>query len=316
MDARLNSWMPWQVRQRRGTCRAFTVLELLVAVAIIGILVSLLLPALMYAREAARRTTCTNQLRQVGVAIHSHHASRQRLPLAWQSTERDANFVYGWAAQLLPELEEHGIQQSCDFKQRPADLISSPDSSRASVPLLLCPSDIVETTFDLHEVEEHDDSESKPSSQLQDVENPIGSRLMSLPTASYVGVFGTVEADEFQEFHSFRGKKFSDGSVVHDRRIRFSDLQRGLSSTLLVGERTMATVPSTWLGVDLRGEDATCRLVGSAITRPNCTECDECEFTSRHAGGANFLWADGHVSLVENSVDSDIYRLYARRDLQ
>jgi prepilin-type processing-associated H-X9-DG protein len=86
-----------------------------------------------------------------------------------------------------------------------------------------------------------------------------------------------------------------------------------MSRTLVVGERTMARVPSTWLGVDLRGEDAACRLVGSAMTHPNCRECDECEFASRHAGGANFLWADGRVDLLSEAIDSAEYRRLARR---
>ena len=75
----------------------------------------------------------------------------------------------------------------------------------------------------------------------------------------------------------------------------------------------MARAPSTWLGVDVLGEDAECRLVGSAITRPNCEECDECEFDSRHPGGVNFLWADGRVGLVSDSVDTAVYRQSSQR---
>ena len=101
--------------------------------------------------------------------------------------------------------------------------------------------------------------------------------------------------------------------MIAGRPVRFADLRRGLSHTLLVGERTMAMIPSTWLGVDIQGEDATCRLVGSAITQPNCTDCDECEFASRHVGGVNFLWADGHVDLLSEDIDPAEYRQLARR---
>jgi prepilin-type processing-associated H-X9-DG protein len=131
--------------------------------------------------------------------------------------------------------------------------------------------------------------------------------LASLPTANYVGVFGTLEADE--TFPAPRG----DGPIVGDRAVRFSDLERGQSKTLLVGERTTAMVPTTWLGVNFHGEDAACRLVGSAMTSPNCDFCDECEFASRHSGGANFVWADGHVSLVPAEIDADEYQALAKR---
>jgi prepilin-type processing-associated H-X9-DG protein len=93
------------------------------------------------------------------------------------------------------------------------------------------------------------------------------------------------------------------------------DLQRGQSHTIIVGERTMAMVPTTWFGVDFHGEDAACRLVGSAITAPSCEFCDECEFASRHSGGSNFVWADGHVSLVSSDIDVEAYRTLAKRRL-
>jgi prepilin-type processing-associated H-X9-DG protein len=72
-------------------------------------------------------------------------------------------------------------------------------------------------------------------------------------------------------------------------------------------------VPSTWYGVIFQGEDAACRLVGSAITSPNCEPCDECEFGSRHSGGSNFAWADGHVTLVSHDIDHTEYQQLSRR---
>jgi prepilin-type processing-associated H-X9-DG protein len=129
-------------------------------------------------------------------------------------------------------------------------------------------------------------------------------------------VFGVAEADEAYDPHAISDPLFGEGCIVHNQRIRLTSLDRGLSHTLLIGERTMAMVPSTWLGVDLRGQDSTCRLVGSAITHPNCSSCDECEFGSRHAGGAVFAWADGHVALVSEDVDSIAYQQLAQRSVQ
>jgi prepilin-type processing-associated H-X9-DG protein len=71
--------------------------------------------------------------------------------------------------------------------------------------------------------------------------------------------------------------------------------------------------PSTWLGVNFRGEDAACRLVGSAITSPNCMSCDECEFSSRHRGSANFVCADGHVDVVADDISPIEYQRLAKR---
>jgi prepilin-type processing-associated H-X9-DG protein len=102
---------------------------------------------------------------------------------------------------------------------------------------------------------------------------------------------------------------------VSNRAVRYSDLERGQTHTIIIGERTAAMAPSTWYGVNFRGEDAACRLVGSAITAPNCENCDECEFSSRHSGGTNFAWADGHVTLVLNPIDPVEYQRMSKRRL-
>src|SRR3954465_3107242 len=99
--------MPCDIAQIYPTGRvahAFTVMELLIVIAIIGLIVGLLLPALMAAREAARRPQCANNLPQIGVAAHMHHESLQKLPAAWrQSTDQISG--YGWVVALLPYLD-------------------------------------------------------------------------------------------------------------------------------------------------------------------------------------------------------------------
>jgi len=300
---------------RRPPRRAFTVLELLVAIAIIGLLAALLLPALMAAREAARRTTCSNRLRQLGTAFQLHHDRAGALPTAWRQANADKQFAYGWATQILPDIEQANLARQLTTGTRPP---ATAVQQFTELPELICPSDITEPFFDLWKEAEADD----PSTSISVVaaedsdhdDSPLGAPLIHLPTANYQGVFGTSEADEAYEPIAAANPAFGEGAIVHNRRVRWADLQRGLSHTLLVGERTMAMVPSTWLGVDLRGEDSTCRLVGSAITRPNCVGCDECEFSSRHAGGSAFAWADGHVSLVSEEIDAITYRLLAQRE--
>ncbi len=258
----------------------FTVLELLVASSIVGLVVALLLPAVMGARESARRTMCTSHLRELGIAIHHHHDCHRRIPSAWVPTRDDGHFAYGWASELLPQIEQPGFQGLLSPLIRPPQLTSLAEAETYSLPLLLCPSDIAERSFELLADDEVEIGESARAGMIgQDAEQA----LVYLPTTNYVGVYGTVEADDFQEYEGPQGGSFGDGSVIDQKRVNFADLQRGLSQTLLVGERKMSTVPSTWLGIDLRGEDAPCRVTGSAIESPNCQTCDECEFSSRHA---------------------------------
>jgi prepilin-type processing-associated H-X9-DG protein/prepilin-type N-terminal cleavage/methylation domain-containing protein len=293
---------------------AFTVLELLVAIAIIGLLVALLLPALMAAREAARRTACSNHLRQLGTAFQLHHDRTGELPVAWRQASVDRQFAYGWATQILPDIEQANIARQLNAGARPP---AGAIQQFTELPELICPSDIIEPFFDLWKEAAADDSApaiSVVAAEEVDDDGETGPPLIRLPTANYQGVFGNAEADEAYDATEAANPAFGEGAVVHNRRVRWADLERGLSNTLLVGERTMAMVPSTWLGVDLRGEDSTCRLVGSAITRPNCAGCDECEFSSRHAGGSAFAWADGHVSLVSEEIDAIAYRLLAQRE--
>jgi prepilin-type processing-associated H-X9-DG protein/prepilin-type N-terminal cleavage/methylation domain-containing protein len=275
----------------------FTILELLVALAVIGVLVSVVLPAVGAAREAARRVQCTSHLRQIGLALHCYEDGFRCLPSGWQ-WEASGNTGFSWAVPLLPLLEQRAAYELID-RNRP---VGDPANDRArdvSLALWLCPSDLATPTFELF----GEPDTPWPASDTGGHPLP----LTRLPTANYMGVFGTPEPDD-----SIPAPP-GDGAFIESRGVRFAELQRGLSRTLLVGERTMARVPSTWLGVDFHGADAACRLVGNAATAPNCATCDECEFDSRHSGGANFLWADGHVSLIADTIDGDEYRRLARR---
>ena len=268
----------------------FTILELLVVCGVIAVLFALVLPAVGMAREAARRIQCASQLRQVGVALHNYHDLYQCLPAGyqWEPTQQSA---YAWSVPLLPLLEQGCVFRQTDRNRSLLDVTNSA-ARQMRVPSLLCPSDISEPIFTLF------------------MEDPITGDLIpvvDLPTSSYCGVFGTREAD-FQIVNDA-----GNGTFSGSRPIRFEDLRRGLSNTAIVGERTMALLPATWLGVDSRGDDAPCRLVGSAGLPPGDTNCDECDFASRHFRGANFLYGDGRCGLISSGIDIDVYQQLARR---
>jgi prepilin-type N-terminal cleavage/methylation domain-containing protein/prepilin-type processing-associated H-X9-DG protein len=268
----------------------FTILELLTVMGIVSTLAALILPAIGSAREAARNLQCTNQLKQVGLALHNYHDQFGCLPAGWQ-WEQSRQSAYGWAVPLLSYLEERAVYEQTDRNRLIGDPINA-TARRTTVAVLLCPSDIIEPRFTLYE-----------ENELSGLSIP----LVELPTANYMGVFGTLEADDGIPAPP------GDGTFLESRPVRFAEFERGLSNTFVIGERTMDRVPSTWLGIDARGEDAACRLVGNAWIAPNCRECDECEFSSRHFGGANFLWGDGRVELVSETIDFLEYRRMARR---
>jgi prepilin-type processing-associated H-X9-DG protein len=294
------------IEPRRVERQAFTILELLVTASIITMLIALLLPAIMSARESARRLQCSCNLREIGLAVHHYHEASHKLPSAW-SQASDGTSGYGWALDLLPFLEESALSNEV-ARQAPI-LASQNDRLRTTdLAIMRCPSDISEPTFELFAEQPHH-ADDDPASEGESAAESAGIALVRLPAANYVGVYGTLEADE--TFPAPQG----DGPIVSDRKVRLEDLERGQSHTLIIGERTAAMAPSTWFGVNFQGEDAACRLVGSAMTAPNCEPCDECEFASRHSGGANFAWADGHVSLVADDVDPIEYRHLAQRQL-
>ncbi|OYP30003.1 DUF1559 domain-containing protein [Rhodopirellula sp. MGV] len=297
--------MPRVVTAHRPSRHGLTVLELLVSFAIIGILLAILLPALGAARESARYTQCASHLRELGIALHHHHEVRRSLPAGWQF-DPTASSAYGWTVPLLPYIEQAAVASQIDLKT-PLGAPQLTEARNTSLPLMLCPSDIVDPMFTLYEGDEEDDEGKEGRYTGQPFMPSVQSEaIMRLPTANYVGVFGTLESDD--EIPAPIG----DGTFLENRVVRFRDFLRGLSHTVIVGERTMAQVPSTWLGVSLAGEDAAARLVGSALQGINHPLADESDFSSRHPGGANFLWGDGHVSLVSENIDLIEYQRSAQ----
>ena len=120
---------------------AFTLVELLVVIAIIGVLIALLLPAVQQAREAARRIQCTNNLKQLGLALHNYDAALGKFPPGGLGYP----MVWSPQSQLLPYVEQGNLQDLLDFSKPPMTAFGGPaqneEAAKVTIDLLLCPSD-------------------------------------------------------------------------------------------------------------------------------------------------------------------------------
>lgn len=281
-------------RRRSSARHGLTVLELLVVLAVISVLLGLILPAVHNVRESARRLTCTNHLRQLGIALHSYHDVYRGLPPGWQP-EPTRGTAWGWAAALLPYIDQAGLVPAIS-RNLPVNSPENDFASRQVLPLLLCPSDSAPRGFSLYA--------DKGGIHLAARAGEMP--LAMLPAANYLGVFGTSDPDMVPG-------PTGDGAFIEAESRRIAEFDRGLSNVLWLGERTARRLPSTWIGFVVAGEDAPSRVVGEAFQGPNRLGADECEFDSRHPGCANFLWGDGSVRAIADTIDSANYRRLASR---
>ena len=283
----------------------FTLVELLVVIAIIGILIALLLPAVQSAREAARRMHCSNNLKQIGLALHNYHTAHRSLPYG-------ANFPQGtggtWAAMILPYLEQKPVYDAFDFTL-PIWNEQNEQAVQTAIPAYICPSDPAS-------------GEPLQGGRIQTgSRNPGKSMGLWYPTSmgptrdgtspSVSCVFCTHGVGSF--CCADTSDYGPDGVGVMDRytrAIRFSAITDGLTNTLMAGE----TLPAqcTFNGAyhhnfPIAGTTIPLNTFEESIDGWNNLWYTACGFKSRHPGGANFVMCDGSVHFLSDSID---YRLY------
>jgi prepilin-type N-terminal cleavage/methylation domain-containing protein len=276
---------------------AFTLVELLVVITIIGILIALLLPAVQAAREAARRMQCSNNLKQIGLGLHLYHDTNNMLPAGWRGYLPTTNVPdplsepgWGWAACILPFVEQGNVARSMIHYDQSIAAPANAEAVRLVLGLFRCPSDDTKMTFEWIPDES------------------TGVRIPQLATANYIGVFGTQDVHQCGD-PAFSGKQcVSNGAFYHNSGLRFADFKDGLSQTFIVGERTADLDLSTWVGTPARDACSPGLVVGTATdVAPNSTAEDKHNFGSRHPAGTHFLLGDGSVHLISQYIDMDIY---------
>ena len=286
--------------------RGFTLIELLVVIAIIAVLIALLLPAVQQAREAARRTQCKNNLKQIGLALHNYHDQFRTFPPGYisvdaatgQMTPLDGGSGAGWALLILPQIDQSALYNKFNLNLRIADPVNAP---LIKIPLtaFLCPSDPAPTqTWMLT-------ADGNPSQVLAE-----------LATANYVAAFGSVSLDDCENPIgtapvTAAGQCVGNGAVFHNSRVKMRDFTDGTSHTVLVGERKTRAADdwwSTWAGMVAGGEEAGQRILGSMDHTPNHPAAHFDDFSSPHVGGTQFLMADGHVRFMSENIDAALYK--------
>ncbi len=307
--------------------KAFTLVELLVVIAIIGVLIGLLLPAVQAAREAARRSSCANNLKQIGLAMHGHLSTVQHFPAGYvgvlpgragNAWADDNQFTWSWGALLLPYLEEQALfDRLSPKKQRLYDHISN-GGTRADVETALagfrCASD----------------------AGFQPI-NDNANRLVTIATLGGIGTSASSYVGSNTSYKWHGGGRFiggppggpgapisqwggtapvppANGIFWRDSNVGPSRITDGLSNTIMVGERTWENEAGLAIATNAQNEQLSVeRALGSAVLELNGTTADARRrgFSSAHSGVLLFLFCDGSVRTIQETIEHTVQRSYS-----
>jgi prepilin-type N-terminal cleavage/methylation domain-containing protein/prepilin-type processing-associated H-X9-DG protein len=276
--------------------QGFTLIELLVVIAIIAVLVGLLLPAVQKVREAAARTQCVNNLKQMGLALHNYHDANNSFPPGYVSTQpyvdggTDTAPGWGWGTFLLPYLEQGNLYSQLNLTQA----IQATTPIQSVLKMYLCPSDTV-----------------PPAAFM--VTDAFGANLMLAAPSSYAANCGGDESDTADP----TGK----GVFYRNSKTRLTDIMDGSSQTILIGERACSNALGIWVGALNKGvvqRGPTNPNPGTSIEPAACLVLAHChlintvgdadggldDYSSNHSGGCNILFGDGSVHFIR-TIKSD-----------
>jgi prepilin-type N-terminal cleavage/methylation domain-containing protein len=313
-----------QAKQTRGQA-GFTLVELLVVIAIIGVLVALLLPAVQAAREASRRSSCSNKIRQLAIGLHNFHDSRDKFPpgaqnlvLPQPNPGGNTAMINGasWIVFVLPYIEQQPL-----FDRYRWDLAyNSPENAAVAgvvVPTLFCPSG--------PDAQKHIDPNANLSTaravttHYYGVMGPAGltnPTTITIGTVNYPYTVGDPAANGAWSAHGVLSHyRETTGSVSTFRVVRMSDLLDGTSNTLMLAERSRHLPAGqtndyrSWTRGNSGGSGAT-----KNVTYPiNSTfyngsnNFNHISFGSEHPGGCMFVMGDASVKFLSEVVDMNVY---------
>lgn len=292
------------VRHRSHCNRSggFTLIELLVVIGVIGILVGLLLPAVQAAREAARKMSCANHLRQVTLAIHNYESAFAVMPPGSYHTAPH-EFSWGMAAYLLPFLEEAAAFESIDFSEphcgnyiKSLQATGQTDPSSQPIATMLCPSDPLT----------HQSLLSGPLGPL-----PLSGDCGLLFPANYLGMAGSNDPNVTGTYGGCGGMLNGNGMMYSRSFHRFRDVLDGTTHTMIVGERAIP-YDLGW-GWPICGGHECEQYVSSALGllhgnhQPSEYFIHNQHYWSWHPGGCHISMVDGSVRFFSYSVDYQTY---------